>query len=233
MKGKIATLLCVLPAILLSFHAGAATIAVIGTGDVGSALGPEFAAQGHTIIYGSREPQRADVVQLVQRTGSDASAAQPASAVENADIVVLAVPGTAAVDIARSLGDLAGKILLDPSNVIDRAGEEVRHGAPGKSSNAQMIQAVQPRANVVKAFNTVNWRVMVDPEIAGGPVTIPLAGDNNRAKAVVAELIEGMGLHAVDVGPLEFAHTLEEMLIMWINALGTDNAYNFYLRPTP
>lgn len=233
MKGKVFTLICVLSAILLSVHASAATIAVIGTGDVASALGPEFAAQGHTIIYGSREPQRADVVELVQRTGSDASAAQPARAVENAEIVVLAVPGLAAVEIARGLGNLAGKIILDPTNVIDAAGEALRHGVSGKSSNAEMIQAVQPRANVIKAFNTVNWRVMVNPEIAGGPVTIPLAGDDNRAKAIVAELVEGMGLHAVDVGPLEYAHTLEEMLMMWINAIGTDNAYNFYLRPTP
>ena len=53
----------------LQLPAAAETIAVIGTGNVGGALGPEFAALGHTIVYGSREPERDDVVALVERTG--------------------------------------------------------------------------------------------------------------------------------------------------------------------
>jgi predicted dinucleotide-binding enzyme len=217
----------------LALPGAAETIAVIGTGNVGGALGPEFAAQGHTIVYGSREPRRADVVELVARTGNGASAASPAQAVEDAAIVVLAVPGTAAVDIARGLGNLSGKILLDPTNVVSRDAGYPMHGVDGKGSNAQMIQDVQPGARVVKAFNTLNYRQMVDPETAGGPITIPLAGDDAQAKAVIAELVEGMGLEAVDVGPLAYAHILEEMLVMWANSIGTDHAWNYYLRPMP
>jgi len=212
--------------------AAAATIAVIGTGNVGAALGPEFAAQGHTIVYGSREPNREDVQALVARTAGNASAKQPQDAVRGADMVVLAVPGTSAVEITRSLGDLAGKIIIDPTNVVSRGPGGMSHGIEGKGSNAALIQEAAPGASVVKAFNTLNWMQMVNPESAGGPITIMLAGDNADAKAEVAELVRGMDLDAVDVGGLQYAHVLEEMLVMWAASLGSQ-PFNYYLRPMP
>jgi predicted dinucleotide-binding enzyme len=211
----------------------AATIAVIGTGDVGSALGPEFAAQGHTIVYGSRDPDRAEIVALTERTGHGASATTQQRAVVGADMVLLAVPGNVAVEVAKSLGDLSGKIIIDPTNVISRENGRMMHGIPGKGSNAALIQAAQPGAAVVKAFNTLNWVQMVDPETAGGPITIMLAGDSTEAKDAVAGLVRGMGLEAVDVGGLEYAHVLEELLVMWANARGIGGPFNYYLRPMP
>jgi predicted dinucleotide-binding enzyme len=212
----------------------AARIAVIGTGNVGSALGPEFAAQGHTIVYGSRDPSRQEVKDLVARTGANASATTQQEAVMGADIVLLAVPGTAAEQVTKELGDLSGKIIIDPTNRVDRNTPDgwANHGVPG-GSNAELIQAAAPNARVVKAFNTLNWRQMVDPETSGGPITIAIAGNDEAAKAVVAELIEGMGLEVADFGPLRYANTLEEMLVVWANARGRDAAFNYYLRPEP
>jgi predicted dinucleotide-binding enzyme len=210
----------------------AETIAVIGTGNVGEALGPEFAAQGHTIVYGSREPMREDVQALVARTGNGATAKLPAEAVAGAGIVVLAVTGTAAVEVTRGLGDLTGKIIIDPTNVVSRGPEGMSHGIEGKGSNAALIQAAAPGAYVVKAFNTLNVAQMTDPETAGGPITIMLAGDNAEAKATVATLVRGMGLEVLDVGGLQYAHVLEEMLVMWANSLQTQR-FNYYLRPQP
>jgi len=212
--------------------ASAETIAVIGTGNVGGALGPEFAALGHTIVYGSREPSREDVAALVRRTGHGATARQPADAVAGADIVVLAVPGAAAESVVRTLGNLSGKIILDPTNRVARGGDHMMHDVPGKGSNAALIQAAAPGARVVKAFNTLNFRQMVDPETAGGPITIPLAGDDAEAKAVIAGLVEGMGLHPHDIGPLDYAHVLEEMLVIWAASLQTA-PFNYYFQPMP
>ena len=79
----------------------AATIAVIGTGNVGGALGPEFAQQGHTIVYGSRDPGRTEVQELVARTGGNASATSQSEAAVDADIVVLAVPGDVAEEVIQ------------------------------------------------------------------------------------------------------------------------------------
>ena len=210
----------------------AETIAIIGTGDVGGALGPEFAALGHTVIYGSRDPARDKVKKLVQATGGGAAATTQAEAAAAADVVVLAVPGLLVEEITRSLGDLSGKILIDPTNPLRSDGGSFEHAVA--SSNAEIIQAAAPGAKVVKAFSTVNWRTMVDPDSAGGPVSIPLVGDDERAKAFVAELVSGMGLEPIDVGPLENARWVEGMLILWINnRYGTRESFDFHLRRTP
>lgn len=208
----------------------AETIAVIGTGDVGGALGPEFAAQGHTVVYGSRDPQRDKVTELVKNTGEGASATTPAEAAAGADIVVLAVPGLMVEEITRSLGDLSGKIIIDPTNPLERRMNRLEHAVD--TSNAEIIQAAAPGAYVVKAFNTLNWRTMVDPASAGGPVSIPLVGDNAKAKQTVAELVSGMGLEPIDVGPLRDARWVEGMLILWINNRfgGSRPSFEYHLR---
>jgi len=221
--------LYILVAVLVSAPAFADTIAIIGTGDVAKALGPEFAAQGHTIIYGSRNPDGLKAQDLVKISGDGASAVSQQDAVIDADIVVLAVPGMMVAEITKALGDLSGKIIIDPTNPLKRTALKLQHGV--ETSNAQIIQELAPDAHVVKAFNTLNWKTMIDPELASGPVSIPLAGDSNDAKKVVAKLVEGMGLEAIDVGGIENAHWVEGMLMLWINNRISDrDAFDFHLR---
>jgi len=212
--------------------AAADTIAIIGTGDVAHALGVEFAAQGHRIVYGSREPDRGSVRKLVEATGHGATATTQPEAVIGADIVVLAVPGMLVEEITLSLGDLSGKIIIDPTNPLERSLLTFRHGV--ETSNAEIIQAAAPAAKVVKAFNTLSWKTMMEPDKSGGPVSIPLAGDSGSAKHKVAKLVEGMGLDPIDLGGIENAHWIEGMLIVWMNnRYGTRDSFDFYLRRTP
>ncbi|MCH7831103.1 MAG: NADPH-dependent F420 reductase [Proteobacteria bacterium] len=219
----------VLFALLFVAPAFADTIAIIGTGDVAKALGPEFAAQGHTIIYGSRNPGGDKAQDLVKISGKDASAVSPQEAVIDADIVVLAVPGLLVGEIVKGLGDLSDKIIIDPTNPLERRILTFHHAV--ETSNAQIIQAIAPDAYVVKAFNTLNWRTMIDPDATGGPISIPLAGDSRRAKKVVAKLVEGMGLEAIDVGGIENAHWVEGMLMLWINnRFSLRESFDFHLR---
>lgn len=208
------------------------TIAVIGTGDVAGALGPEFAAQGHTIVYGSRDPSRDKVHMLVERTGNGASATTPPESVVGAEIVVMAVPGKVVEAVTASLGDLSDKIIIDPTNAIDQSADGLL-SLYYDTSAAETIQRAAPEAHVVKAFNTLNWRTMVDPDSSGGPVSIPLVGDNAHAKARVAGLVEGMGLEAIDVGPLRYARHVEGMLLIWIHnryGAGPGPAFDYHLR---
>ena len=212
--------------------AAADSIAIIGTGDVAHALGVEFAAQGHRIVYGSREPGRGSVRKLVEATGHGATATTQPEAVIGADIVVLAVPGMLVKEITLSLGDLSGKIIIDPTNPLERSLLTFRHGV--ETSNAEIIQAAAPAARVVKAFNTLSWKTMMEPDKSGGPVSIPLAGDSGSAKHKVAKLVEGMGLDPIDLGGIENAHWIEGMLIVWMNnRYGTRDSFDFYLRRTP
>lgn len=211
-------------------QASADTIAIIGTGQVANGLGPQFARLGHTIVYGSRDPSRDEVKDLVERTGDGASAATPAEAAAGANIVVLAVPGGAIEAVTKSLGDLAGKIIIDPTNPLRRR-EDGLFEMGVETSNAELIQGWAPDAFVVKAFNTLNWRTMADPESAGGPVSIPLVGDNAEAKTAVASLVEGIGLEPIDVGPIRHAHIVEGMLILWLNnQYVTGQPFDFHLR---
>jgi predicted dinucleotide-binding enzyme len=208
----------------------AETIAIIGTGQVSSALGPRFAELGHDIVYGSRDPSRDAVKGLVARTGHGASATTPAEAASAAGIVVLAVPGEVIETVMNSLGDLAGKIIIDPTNAI-RRNEEGLFVLAVETSNAELIQGWAPAAHIVKAFNTLNWRQMADPRSSGGPISIPLVGDNADAKAVVATLVEGIGLEPIDLGPVSHARIVEGMLVLWINnRYVLDQPFEFHLR---
>ncbi len=232
MKSKVITGFFVLAVILMGVgSASAETIAVIGTGNVGSALGPRFAELGHEIVYGSREPSRADVQALVART-SGASATEPADAARDADIIVIAVPFAGVVAAVNSLGDLSGKIILDPTNAVGRDEAGNRYHA-AESSVAEMIQALAPNARVVKAFNTLSAETMTDPSIAGGTVTIPIAGNDAQAKTVVSGLVTGLGFDVVDMGGIESAHALEQMLVIRGTAGALGNPFNYYFRPVP
>lgn len=206
------------------------TIAMIGTGNVGRALGPEFAELGHEIIYGSRNPDRPEVRELVSQTGGNASASSPAEAAARADVVMLAVPWNAVESVMENIGDLSGKIIIDPTNPRMVGDDGLRDFAVDPS-NAEWVQRWAPGATVVKAFNTMNWVTMVDPASAGGPVTSPIVGDDPEAKALVASLVEGIGLQPIDLGPLRHAKSLESLYIIWGNARTLGRPFEYYFRP--
>lgn len=212
--------------------ASAETIAVIGTGNVGGALGPRFSELGHDIIYGSRQPMRADVQELVAKTAGNATAMQPAEAAAAADIVVMATKWADAEVALKSLGDLSGKIILDPNNAIRVDENGMRHMAV-ETSAAQLIQGWAPNAMVVKAFNTLGSGTMANPPSAGGRMTIPIAGDDADAKATIADLVTGIGFDVVDMGDLSAAHVIEGMLIIRGNAAALGSPFNYYFRPVP
>ena len=222
-------IVAVLVFILGAAPAAADTIAVIGTGKVGSALGTELAAEGHTIVYGSRDPTRESVRTLVEKSGANSRATFQSDAITGADIVILAVPGMLARDIAASLGDLSGKIIIDPTNPVQFSDSGIKHGVA--TSNGELIQDVAPDAFVVKAFNALSWQYMIDPDASGGPITIPIVGNDADAKATVALLIDSLDLHAIDLGPIEHSRWVEGMAVLLINNnFGPLPAFNIHLR---
>lgn len=210
--------------------AAAETVAMIGTGNVGAALGRRFAENGHTIVYGSRDPMAADVRELVAATGNGAAAASQAEAAARADIVVLAVPWTAAEDVVRALPDLRGKIVVDPTNPRVMASDGFAD-YPIDDSNAERIARLAPGAHVVKAFSTLGAETMLDPALARGPVTVPIVGDDRAAKERIAALAREIGLEAVDVGPLRHARIIEGLHYLRANAYG--GRINYHLPRDP
>lgn len=190
------------------------SIAIIGTGNVGGALGARLARAGYAVCFGVREGK--DPGDLLARAGQGATAASPADASARADVVVLAVPGPVAVDAATALGDLTGKILIDCTNPL-RWDEGPVWDPPAEGSNSAALAKALPGARVIKAFNTFGAEFHADPALSAGPADVQIAGDDDEARRTVAAIVERTGFCPVDVGPLRNAAVLENLAMLWIH----------------
>jgi predicted dinucleotide-binding enzyme len=196
-------------------YADQETIAIIGTGDLGDSFGTRLAELGYTVIYGSRTPNSDRVKKLVASTGHGASAASQQEAAQQGDIVFVPISWPAMEIAAKNLGDLSGKIIIDPSAPWTQ-GDDGYPESMLETSSAEMIQQWNPEAKVVKALATMGSQVIDDPDMAGGIVTIPIASNHRDAKERVARLVVEMGLDPVDFGPLRMARPIEAMAIMYM-----------------
>jgi predicted dinucleotide-binding enzyme len=191
------------------------TVAVIGTGDMGDSFGPRLAELGYSVVYGSRSPDSEKTQALVARTGHSAIALSQLEAAQSGDIVILAVGWPAMETVARNLGDLKGKIVIDVS-LPWAQGEDGYPVSSVATSSAEMIQQWNPGAKVVKAFGTMGSMLIDNPEAAGGMVTIPVASNHRDAKERVAQLVDELGLDPVDFGPLRMARFVEAMGLIYM-----------------
>jgi predicted dinucleotide-binding enzyme len=161
-------------------------------------------------------PARDSVQALVEETGGQASAAIPAEAVVDADFVVLAVPWNAMESVVEGLGDLSGKIVIDPTNPRIQAADGL-YDSPLATSNAAMVQAWAPDAYVVKALTLIPSQAMIDPDFADFQFVLPIAGDSDEAKARVAGLLRSMGIEVVDFGKVRHARIIESLYAATFN----------------
>ena len=185
-------------------------VAIIGTGDMGDSLGPRFSELGYPVIFGSRNPDGDKAQGVARLTGPAAQVTNQHDAAQAGDIVVLAVPWPAMETVAQSLGSLDGKIVIDIS-FPHRQADDGYYEPMLETSSAEMIQKWNPGARVLKTFALQASYVIDDPDVVGGPVTIPIAGDDREAKEQVAGIIVAMGLDPIDAGPLRLSRELEAM----------------------
>ena len=182
-------------------------IAIIGAGNVGTALAGALARAGHHVTISASHPEHA--AQAAEKTGTG-SAGTNQEAIAAGDVVILAVPGTAFDAIVGEVGnELAGKVVVDVSNrpTPDPSG--------AGTSIAEELQARIPGATVVKAFNTAFASRQADPILNGVPADGFVAGEDGDAKQTVLDLVESIGFRPVDAGSLVAARTLEGMA--WLN----------------
>lgn len=186
-------------------------IAIIGTGNVGSALGSSLVKAGHEITFAGVDPRKAAVLAASLNATSVAS---PLEAAAGTEVVVLAVPfGVAEAVAAQIASAVRGKTIIDATNPLkaDYSGVATEGGPNG----AERIAAAAPGAHVVKAFNTLFASLQADPTSLGQTIDALYAGDDPDAKETVARLAKDVGLRPVDVGPLSAARELEALA--WLN----------------
>lgn len=166
-------------------------IAILGKGNVGTALVTGFARGGHAVAaYGK----------------GDASAKD---AVAKADVVVVAVPFGAIADVVKGLGSaLDGKVVVDVSNALT---PDMKLALGFSTSGAEELQKQAPKAKVVKAFNTQFAAHMQQGQVGDTAVTAFAAGDDKDAKATVLQLGKDLGFDMVDAGGLAAARYLEPL----------------------
>ena len=188
-------------------------LGIIGTGNVGGTLGRRFAQLGHSVAFGSRRPDSAEMAELAGQP--NARVVSPREAAQSAEVVVLATPWPNTAEALRGLGDLAGKIVLDCTNPLkpDLSGLSLAN----TTSAGEQVADWAPGARVVKIFNTVGYGVMANPAFGSESATMLYCGDDAAAKAVAHDLAAQLGFDPVDAGPLKQARVIETLALLWIS----------------
>jgi predicted dinucleotide-binding enzyme len=189
------------------------TISIIGSGGMAAAISGLATKAGHTVEVMSRDAAKARA--LAEQVGTGATTGTFGAAPAG-DIVILAVPYSAVLDLVKHYGEvLADKLLVDITNPINS--DFTGFLTSEDSSGAQEIAKFAPaNATVVKAFNTQNAQVLAAGPIGGHPLDIFIAGDDSQAKARVSAFIESLGLRPMDAGQLTMARTLEHACMLWL-----------------
>ena len=208
-------------------------IGIIGSGNVGGTLGKRWAKNGHTVTFSSRDPKSAEMTRLVADAGATARADSVAAAAKASDVILLATPWPAVKSAIASAADLSGKILVDATNPLlpDMSGLEFGN----TSSGAEQVAGWARGARVVKAFNTVGFNVMANPQFDGRRAVMFYCGDDPDAKRIVSQLASELGFDAQDAGPLKQARVLEPFALLWITfalvqGYGRDYAFQLIKR---
>lgn len=187
-------------------------IGIIGAGNIGGNLGRRFAAGGHEVRFGVRDPKKLDG--LVKECGPRTSAGDVASAVQFGEVVVLAVPWASVDDVLEAAGDFGGRVLVDTTNAIKWEDGPV----PAlDSSAAQVVASKAAGARVVKAWNTIGAEHILEPSRAGVPATLYVCSDDADGKTTVVHLGKELGFRPVDLGPLRNARLAEHIALAWIH----------------
>jgi predicted dinucleotide-binding enzyme len=221
-------------------------IAILGTGIVGRTLATGLSQAGHDVLMGTR-----DVAETLARTEGDAMGNPPfaewqqdhpeiqlvtfAEAASTGEVLINATSGTGSLDALGAAGSgLENKVLVDVANPLDFS-----HGMPptlsvaNTDSLAEQIQQRFQGAKVVKALNTMNARLMINPSSLSEEHDVFLAGDDDAAKETVRHLLQELGWkdgNIVDVGGIQAARGLEMYLSLWLNLMGKLGTPDFNIK---
>lgn len=208
-------------------------IGIFGTGMVGATLGNKLIQLGHQVKMGSRTANNEKAGKWVNENGANASQGTFADAAAFGELVFNCTKGEGAISAIKSAreNNLNGKVLVDVSNSLDFS-----HGMPpsllpglsNTNSLGEEIQKTVPGAKVVKALNTVNCGLMVNPTMLAGSHDLFICGNDESAKATVTDILKSFGWTSIiDVGDITSARATEMLLPLWVRLMMKFQSPNF------
>ena len=205
-------------------------IAILGAGNVGSALAARLVTAGHHVALAASHPDSPRLISAAAASGAEATTAAAATAA--AELTILAVPfgavdATLTAEVREALN---GTVVVDVTNPL--AGDFMSLTLGHTTSAGEQIAARLPEAYVVKAFNTIMAATLHSPVLGGARQLLPVAGDDPAAKKTVIDLGDQLGFEAVDAGPISNSRYLEpavELLIQLAYGQGLGANIGFHL----
>jgi predicted dinucleotide-binding enzyme len=201
-------------------------IGVLGTGMVWSTIGTKLVGLGHEVMMGSREAGGEKAQAWVGEAGAGASEGTFADAAAFGELVFNCTAGMHSLAALEAAGptNLAGKVLVDVANPLDFSqGFPPSLAVSNTDSIGEQIQRALPESRVVKALNTMNCSVMVDPGVVRGSHAVFVCGEDAAAKDQVAELLGTFGWpreRILDLGGIRSARGMEMYLPLWLELMG-------------
>ena len=195
------------------------TIGIMGSAEVGQVLGHGFLSEGHSVMMGTRNPKKEDL--LKWQTGHAAAKIGDFSdTAKFGEILVLCVPGTAVGEVIRLAGQehFRGKVVIDVTNPIAPAApvNGVLSFLTGPNESLmERTQRLLPDARLVKAFNSVGSDLMYKPKLPGGTPTMFICGDDDAARLTVRDILTTFGWETEDMGKAESARAIEPLCMLW------------------
>jgi len=194
-------------------------IGVVGSAEVGQLLGAGFLAEGHSVLLGTRNPSKEEVVKWKQ-AHPEAQTGTFSAAAEYGEVLVLAVPGSAAEEVIRLAGPqhFNGKVVIDVTNPATKqppTNGVLHFFTTLEDSQLERLQRLLPAARLVKAFNTVGSAFMYKPAFPGGTPSMFICGNDAAARKTVADIVTQFGWEVEDMGQAEAARAIEPLAILW------------------
>jgi predicted dinucleotide-binding enzyme len=184
-------------------------IAIIGSGNVGGALARQWIKAGHQIRIGAQFPLSDKNLLLAAQIGKERFTSIP-EAIQQSEVVLLAIPPAAIEAVSHAMGDVSGKTLIDATNTMAQS--------PTMYDTVYHFLAATTNAAVVKCFNSTGFENMLDPVYEGKGIDMFMAGDDAHAKKIAHQLALDAGFGAcIDFGLADKVLLLEQFAKAWIN----------------
>jgi len=185
-------------------------IAIVGSGNVGAALGHGFVKAGHEIVFGVRDPNSPKTKKALDLV-KNASIQTIKNACAFAQVIIITTPPEAILELIPQLGDLTGKTMIDATN-------SVRTKPDPYPTAYHALKALTTSQNIAKCFNTTGFENMANPNYNGTGIDMFVAGDNEKAKKVAKQLAMEIGFeNCYNFGGDDKVELLEKFALSWIN----------------